>query len=101
MLIPATMPGIDSVVYVEHEAVANTVGAAIAQISGETDRIYRDMDRADILNEARRSAIEMAVTAGADKDTIQVIEVDDFPLSYLPGNAIRARVRMVGEAQST
>lgn len=100
MLIPESMPGIDKVVHVEHEAVANAVGAAIAQISGETDRIYRDMDRQDILDQAKDAAVEMAILAGADKDTIKVIEVEDFPLSYLPGNAIRARVRVVGEASS-
>lgn len=100
MLIPEAMPGISEVVHVEHEAVANAVGAAIAQISGETDRIYRDMERQDVIRIAREAAIENAVNAGAERDTIQVIEVEDLPLSYLPGNAIRARVRVVGEARS-
>ncbi len=101
MLIPETMPGISEVVHVEHESVANAVGAAIAQISGETDRIYRDMDREDAIASARENAIDNAIKAGADSKTIQVIEVEDLPLSYLPGKAIRARVRVVGEAQST
>lgn len=100
MLIPETMPGVSEVVHVEHESVANAVGAAIAQISGETDRIYRDMDRKDVIRIAREAAIENAVIAGAERESIQVIEVEDLPLSYLPGNAIRARVRVVGEARS-
>ena len=98
MLIPDTIPGISEVVHVEHEAVANAVGAAIAQISGETDRIYRDMTREDAIAAARSDAIASAVRAGADPDTIKVIEVEDLPLSYLPGHAIRTRVRVVGEA---
>lgn len=101
MLIPESMPGISEVVHVEHESVANAVGAAIAQISGETDRIYRDMDRQDAIEAARCAAFENAIKAGANRETIQVIEVEDFPLSYLPGNAIRARVRVVGEALSS
>lgn len=100
MLIPAAIPGISEVVHVEHQAVANAVGAAIAQISGETDRIYRDMDRKDVIDLAKKSAIENAINAGAASDTIKVIEIEDFPLSYLPGNAIRARVRVVGEARA-
>ncbi len=100
MLIPDSMPGISDVVNVEHQAVANAVGAAIAQISGETDRIYRDMDRNDVIALAKQAAIDNAVKSGAAIETIQVIEVEDFPLSYLPGNAIRARVRVVGEAVS-
>ena len=101
MLIPETMPGISDVVHVEHESVANAVGAAIAQISGETDRIYRDVDRQEAISTAKEAAIRNAIDAGADSETIQVIEVEDLPLSYLPGRAIRARVRVVGEAQST
>jgi N-methylhydantoinase A/oxoprolinase/acetone carboxylase beta subunit len=98
MLIPPTMPGISEVVHVEHEAVANAVGAAIAQISGETDRIYRDISREEAIDAARSSAIEKAIEAGAMHDTIEVVDVEDLPLSYLPGQAIRARVRVVGDA---
>jgi N-methylhydantoinase A/oxoprolinase/acetone carboxylase beta subunit len=98
MLIPDTIPGISEVVHVEYEAVANAVGAAIAQISGETDRIYRDMSREDAIEAAKTDAIESAVRSGANRETIKVIEVEDLPLSYLPGHAIRTRVRVVGEA---
>ncbi|WP_299730491.1 hydantoinase/oxoprolinase family protein [uncultured Tateyamaria sp.] len=100
MLIPETMPGINEVVHVEHEAVANAVGAAIAQISGETDRIYRDVSREEAIENAKTAAIAQAIKAGAQEDTIKVIEVEDLPLSYLPGQALRARVRVVGEAAS-
>jgi len=98
VLIPDKVPGISEVVHVEHEAVANAVGAAIAQISGETDRIYRDMSREDAIEMARTEAVESAVRSGADPASIRVIEVEDLPLSYLPGIAIRTRVRVVGEA---
>ncbi|MBY6154354.1 hydantoinase/oxoprolinase family protein [Vannielia litorea] len=98
MLIPESVPGISEVIHVEHSGVANAVGAAMAQISGETDRIYRDMDRDEAIAEARRAAIAAAVEAGAEESTIKVIDVEDLPLSYLPGRAIRTRVRVVGEA---
>lgn len=98
MLIPEKVPGISEVVHVEHNEVANAVGAAMAQISGETDRIYRDMDREDAITAAREAAVAAAVEAGADAATIKVIDVEDLPLSYLPGRAIRTRVRVVGDA---
>ncbi|WP_319410921.1 hydantoinase/oxoprolinase family protein [uncultured Cohaesibacter sp.] len=97
MLIPDKIAGISEVLNVEHQAVANAVGAAIAQISGETDRIYRDMSRDDAIEAARTEAIEHAVRSGADRDSIKVLDVEDLPLSYLPGNALRARVRVVGD----
>ncbi|MBN9889900.1 hydantoinase/oxoprolinase N-terminal domain-containing protein [Salipiger abyssi] len=98
MLIPDAMPGISEVIHVEHNEVANAVGAAMAQISGETDRIYRDMDRDEAIAHAREAAIDAAVASGADRATVKVIDVEDLPLSYLPGRAIRTRVRVVGDA---
>ena len=31
--------------------------------------------------------------------TVQVVDVEDVPLSYLPGNAVRVRVKAVGDLQ--
>ena len=33
----------------------------------------------------------------ADRATLNVVEVEDLPLAYLPGNSLRTRVRVVGE----
>lgn len=98
MLIPETMPGVSRVVHTEQAAVANAVGAAIAQISGESDRIYREVSRDDAIAMARQSAIDEALSAGARADTLKVVDIEDLPLSYLPGQALRVSVRVVGDA---
>src|SRR5262249_28665305 len=95
-LVPPRVSGISQVVQVPHHAVANAVGAAMAQVSGEADRIFRDVSRDDAIREARRLAEERAVKAGAQPDSLQVVEVEDLPLSYLPGNSLRVRVKVVG-----
>ena len=33
----------------------------------------------------------------ADRKTLKTIETEDMPIAYLPGNALRARVRIVGD----
>ncbi|MEM8730572.1 MAG: hydantoinase/oxoprolinase family protein [Pseudomonadota bacterium] len=84
-------------------AVANAVGAAIAQISGEVDRVFaleKGLTREDCLAQAEVEATEHAIAAGAAKDTIQVIEREDVPLAYLPGNATRIHVKVVGEMEA-
>ena len=96
-LIPETLPGISQVVKVPHAGVANAVGAAIAQVSGEVDRIFRDRSRDDAIAEARAEAIEQAVRSGADPASIVVVDVEDLPLAYLSGNTLRTRVRVVGD----
>ena len=100
-LIPETMPGISRVVKVEHGSVANAVGAAIAQVSGEVDRIFRDLSRDEAIARARDEAIAAAVAAGADPATIAVVDVEDLPLAYLAGNTLRTRVRVVGDIART
>ena len=97
MLAPYRIDGVSEVVRVEHFAVANAVGAATAQVSGEVDHVFRDMDRDALLRMAEQMARDRALSAGADPATLKVVDMEDLPLAYLPGNAVRARVRVVGD----
>jgi N-methylhydantoinase A/oxoprolinase/acetone carboxylase beta subunit len=96
-LVPPRLAGVSEVINVPHQAVANAVGAAIAQVSGEVDQIFQDLPRDEAIARARRLAEDKAVEAGADRATLGVVEVEDLPLAYLPGNSLRTRVRVVGE----
>lgn len=99
VLMPETLPGVRQVHLPEHFAVANAIGAAIAQVGGETDRIFSVAPggREAVLEEARTEAVDRAIAAGADPDTVHIVEVDEVPLAYLPGNATRVRVKAVGD----
>ncbi|ETK30605.1 hydantoinase/oxoprolinase N-terminal domain-containing protein [Microbispora sp. ATCC PTA-5024] len=85
----------------EHFAVANAIGAAIAQIGGEVDRIFpvEPGQRQSVLDEAKQEAVDRAVASGAKPGSVRVVEVDEVPLAYLPGNATRIRVKAVGDLQ--
>jgi N-methylhydantoinase A/oxoprolinase/acetone carboxylase beta subunit len=96
-LVPPALAGVSEVVHVPHQAVANAVGAAIAQVSGEVDQIFQGISREEAIDRARRLAEEKAVAAGADPKTLDVVEVEDLPIAYLPGSALRTRVRVVGD----
>ena len=99
-LIPEVIPGISEVLRVPSHDVANAVGAAIAQISGETDQVFNEMTRDEAIAQAVLQAQDKAIQAGADKDTIKTVEMEDLPIAYLPGHAIRVRVRVVGDIVS-
>lgn len=98
ILVGGPIGGLE-VIKPDHFAVANAVGAAIAQVSGEVDRVYTlaDIGREQALADARERAIDSAVAAGAARDTVEIVDVEDVPLAYLPGNATRVRVKAVGE----
>jgi len=73
----------------EHFSVANAVGAAIGQISGEIDRIFslEKKSREEALAEARKEATDKAIAAGAKPESIELLDPEDVPLADLPGNA--------------
>ena len=98
ILIPDRIPGVSEIVRPEHFDAANAVGAAIASVSGQVDRIFHlgPDGRQAVLDEARDEARERAVAAGADPGTVQIIEVDEIPLAYLTSPAVRIRVKAAG-----
>jgi N-methylhydantoinase A/oxoprolinase/acetone carboxylase beta subunit len=95
--------GVSEVIRPDHFEAANAVGAAIAQISGNVDRVFAlgdGLDRDGALSIARSEAIERAVAAGAAPGSVEIVDVEDVPLAYLPGNATRIRVKAVGDLRS-
>ena len=101
-LLPDRLAGVREVVRPDHYDVANAIGAAIAQVSGRVDRVYalEGRRREDVLAEARSQATAEAVRAGADASRVEIVQVEEVPLAYLPGNATRVRVVAVGPLAS-
>jgi N-methylhydantoinase A/oxoprolinase/acetone carboxylase beta subunit len=100
-LVPPNLPGVSEVIQVEHRGVANAVGAAIAQVSGEVDQVFSELGRTASIEAATEMAKQRTVQAGADPETLIVVEVEDLPLAYVPGDALRVRVRVVGDTAAT
>ena len=98
IIINGTLEGVSEVHRPENFDVANALGAAIAQVSGEVDKIYSlsDMTREQAMDDARNLAREEAIRAGANPDTVTIVQQEDVPLAYLPGNATRIRVKAAG-----
>ncbi len=101
ILIEEPIVGASQVIRPPHHDCANAIGAAIAQVSGEVDRIYpidgRTHTRDSALTAARDEATSRAIAAGADPSTVTIVEVEELPLAYLPSNALRVRVKAVGD----
>lgn len=99
LLISDTLSGTEAIIRPENLGVANALGAAIAQVSGQIERVYSldQMTREAAVADAKNIATEEAVKAGADASTIRIVDVEDIPLAYLPGNATRIRVKAVGD----
>ncbi|GFE78433.1 hydantoinase [Steroidobacter agaridevorans] len=99
ILVPPELKGASRVVKPDHAAVANAVGAAIAQVGAEVDRIvaYDNQNRDEALQDIEREAAERAIAAGADASTVRLVDVEETFLSYLPGNTVQLRAKVVGD----
>jgi len=98
VLVPDSLPGVDKVIRPDHYDVANAIGAAIASVSGQVDRVFHlgPSGRHSALHEAEEEARVHAIRAGADPDKIEVVEVEEIPLAYLTTPAVRIRVKVAG-----
>lgn len=53
--------------------------------------------RDSALTTARAEAVARAAEAGADPASIEIVDIDEIPLAYLPSNALRVRVKAGGD----
>ena len=98
VMMPSEVDGLE-VISPKHNDLANAVGAAIAQVSGQVSRVVLlndDIDRDTAIKEVTEEATKIAVKRHADPKSISVLTVSDMPLSYLPGNNLLINVTVVG-----
>ena len=99
ILVSRQIAGTTDTITPDHAAVANAIGAAIAQIGGEIDRVfsYEQLGREAAIEIAGNEARQKAVEAGAVPASIEIVELEELPLTYMPGGAVRLRAKAVGD----
>lgn len=99
VLIQRDLPGVSEVIVPPAAAVANAIGASIAQAGGEIDRVYsyERLGREGAIAAATEEARRVAIEAGATAASLRVVDVEELPLAYVPGGAVRLRVKVTGE----
>lgn len=83
----------------EHSGVANAIGAAIAQIGGEVERLvsYQEVPRDEAIRQMSEEARTTAINAGADAKTIRIADIEETTISYMAEGSTRLRVKAVGD----
>lgn len=99
VLLPDELPLFGRVHRPENFAVANAIGASIAQVGGEVDKVVAVApgQRTETLDSIRQEAVDKAIAAGARPSSVSIIDFDEVPIPYLPGNATRVRAKAVGD----
>lgn len=101
ILLPEQLKGASEVLRPDNFDVANAIGAAIAQVSGSIDGVFDVVTkgREVVIEEVKEAARQEALKAGAESGTIEIVELEEIPLAYLPSNAVRFKVKAVGKLQ--
>jgi N-methylhydantoinase A/oxoprolinase/acetone carboxylase beta subunit len=99
ILLPDRLRGASQVIRPEHFDVANAIGAAISQVSGSVDGVYdvATKGREAVIEQVKQEAHAEAVRAGAEARSVEIVELEEIPLAYMPSNAVRFRVKAVGK----
>lgn len=99
IILPEKIGGASSVLKPEHFGCANAIGSAISKVSGTYEKLmnYDELPREESLENAKKEAIELAVEAGAVRETVEIIEMEDVPLAYYPGNTNRVKIKAAGD----
>jgi len=99
IVLPENLMGAKTVSKPNHFGIANAIGSAISKVSGTLEKLvnYDEIPREKALQQAKEAAINIAVESGAVRETVEIIDVEDVPLAYYPGNTNRIKVKAAGD----
>jgi N-methylhydantoinase A/oxoprolinase/acetone carboxylase beta subunit len=99
VIVPESLEGALSVARPAHFGTANAIGSAISKVSGNYEKLvsFEKISRDEALAKAKEEAMQMAVSSGAKPDTVEIIDVEEVPLAYYPGNTSRVRIKAAGD----
>ncbi|MCZ6665390.1 MAG: hydantoinase/oxoprolinase family protein [Gammaproteobacteria bacterium] len=102
-LVPDDIPGITEVIMPPHSAVANAVGAALAQVGGEAELIYSRSgeNRREAHDRVKQQARDKAISMGAVEGTVQIISIEETRLAYMADDSVRLKAKAVGDLRVT
>ena len=97
-LIDDDLKGAQKIIRPPHCEVANAVGAAIAQIGARVERIvdFNEVPRDDTIGQLRAEAADRVIAGGGSPESVEIVDIEEVSLSYLPGRSVQLRIKAVG-----
>ncbi|RLM27326.1 hydantoinase subunit beta [Brenneria alni] len=98
ILLPDTLSGISTVIRPQHFDAANAVGVALGLVGAQTDKVVKmsEHDRDRIRLDLQQQTIALAEQTGALVGSVVIIDYQEIPLAYLPGNAVQVKIKAAG-----
>ena len=98
-VVPESFAGTSETTNPSHFEVAGAVGATLAEIAAYAENVVDldQQDRQDGIDETVERATDNAVRNGAVRETVEVLDIEEIPFTYMPGEREKIRVRVKGE----
>lgn len=99
LLINRELAGTSQLIKPEYAAVANAIGAAIAQVGAEVEQVYayQNITRDKALAEVKGAAIAALEASGGCREGARIIDIEETAINYLPGDVYRVRAKAISE----
>lgn len=91
--------GVSEVLSPGHFEVGGAVGTTIAEIGAYAEGVVdlQREDRDEAIAKVTEQAKDNAAAAGAIRNTVEVLDVEEIPFTYMPGRREKIRVRVKGK----
>ncbi|KAK6848819.1 hypothetical protein PG995_012652 [Apiospora arundinis] len=101
VLSPSALEGASELRRPAFADVANAVGAAISNVGGTVDVIQSVADQSirEAVERAKAMAIQRAIDAGAERDSVRIAEEESYPVTYV-ANKLRTVVKAIGKLET-
>ncbi|MFC7047870.1 hydantoinase/oxoprolinase N-terminal domain-containing protein [Emcibacter nanhaiensis] len=98
VLVDRPLKGVSEIFLPEHAGVANAVGASIAMIGSEVEKVMPLPEGGNeaVIRELEKEAIEKVIVAGGKPGTVEIADVEVVPLPLMSGREARIRIKAVG-----
>lgn len=97
-IVPESFAGTSTTHHPEHFEVAGAVGATLAEVAAYAENVVdlQERDRQAGIDETVERATDNAVRNGAVRETVEVLDIEEIPFTYMPGDREKIRVRVKG-----
>lgn len=98
-MIPKELRGASKISLPKGGQYANAIGAATSLIGAQIEKAYSYdiIRRDDAIQETIKEANSLAIHAGAVPSTLEVKEIEEISMPYLPGNSVKLSVKVIGK----
>ncbi|MCH4816175.1 MAG: hydantoinase/oxoprolinase family protein [Saccharolobus sp.] len=99
IMVPEKLKGAMEVIRPQNAQYANAIGATLTKVGATMERTfsYDQITRENAIKSLIDEAKSLAIKAGALHTTIEVREIEEMQIPYLPGNSVKVKVKVVGE----